>query len=342
MIRESWVQRRCPKCDGIHLGDSAVCRTCRVKYPDYVPPEIQDLDLGTMPEMKSAITVPQNIERGRLISGDSPFPKGRVHIPQTEDRDYRASIVITTPDITGENFQYCISLLRKHTPGEHRIVVVETHYNEKPYNYARDINIGLRGALDSDYYVMLNDDVFVEEAWLDKLVACARQRENIGIVGALLFFPGKKIVQHAGGSYDASVKNWANIGQMPVGHNYSNIPTRRCKREIYKEKYMTWNTGALLLITDACIETIGLMDEKLVAHCDDVEYSFRAWLNGFTVVYCPSVEAVHRENVTRKIGTKDAPDYVYKATRHLMLVLPKDKADEVQKMVDEYNEWDYP
>ncbi len=314
-------------CGAIHLSNDYLCRTCRDRNPNWTLPEDQQIEVDR-------ITLPNTLVKS---VGIHPFPKGKINIPKVAARDYKATIIITTPNISDDNFRFCKRRIDTHTPGEHRIVVIETHYNEKPYNYARDINIGLRGVQDSDYLVMLNDDVFVEEGWLDKLVDCARQDKKIGVVGALLFFPGKKIVQHAGGNYDISVESWASIGQMPVQHDYAGQPTRKVKNEIYKQKDAPWCTGALLLITKECLDKIGLMDEELVAHCDDVEFCYRVWLNGFRVVYCPDVQAVHRENVTRKYGTSDSPNYVYDATKRLLTVLNKKKADKVQESVDKSN-----
>lgn len=340
-------QKRCSICEAIHLGDDYICRTCRTKNPGWKPDskQLQDSTETILPEYKSTPSM--------ITVDDVASPIGKIHIPKVADRDYRATIIITTPDISGENFRFCKHRLDKNTPGEHRIVVIETHYNEKPYNYARDINIGLRGVQDSDYLVMLNDDVFVESGWLDTLVECARQDNKIGIVGALLYYPGKKIIQHAGGGYDVDVESWAMYGQMPVSHNYGGTPVRKLapvtyppttnydKDDIHSQKDVPWNTGALLLVTKECVDKAGLMDEELVAHCDDVEYNFRAWLSGFRVVYCPDVQAVHRENVTRKIGTKEVPDYIYNATKRLLRVLPKKKADKVQDMVDNSNKRHY-
>lgn len=328
-------------CGAIHLADDWICRSCRDRNPNWKPADIDAHDPSILPDMKSVKAKSAEAYYGKIIVEDIPFPKGKVHIPRVADRDYRVTIIITTPDVMGENFRFCKYRIDKHTPGEHRIVIVETHYNEKPYNYARDINIGLRGVKDSDYLVMLNDDVFVESGWIDTLVECARQDTKIGIVGALLFFPGKRIVQHAGGSYDREVKSWATHGQMPVSHNYSGTPTKFSKGEIYDQRDVPWNTGAILLVTKACVDKSGLMDENLVSHCDDVEYNFRAWLNGFRVVYCPDVQAVHREYVTRKHSIEGTPDYIYTATKYLLRVLSKSKADKVQDMVDKSNKRHY-
>jgi len=329
-------QKRCLICGGIFLGTDRICRICRSNNPGWEPdPEPEVI---SAPPDRIAMVPKSKVKSGRLTVERLPFPTGSVHIPRKEDRDYRATIVITTPDVGGENFQFCKYRIDKYTPGEHRLVIVETHFNEKPYNYARDINIGFRGVKDSDYLVMLNDDVFVEEGWLDKLVDCAKQDSKIGIVGCLLLYPGKTIVQHAGGTYNTEIDSWASYGQMPVWHNFAGKPIRLVKDKIYRQKYVTWNTGALLLVTKECIDKCGLMDEKLIAHCDDVEYNFRAWLNGFKVVYCPEVVAVHRENVTRIRGTAEVPSYVFEATKHLMKVLPKPDADKVQQMVDDNNE----
>ena len=325
-------QNICGMCGTAHNGNDTLCRICRKANPS----------LGFLdPRKQKNVGVAPTVLKAKTIDNSIPYPKGGVVIPHKEHRDYSATIVITTPDTLGENYRYCKHMIDEHTPGEHRIIIVESHFNEKPYNWARDINIGLRGAQNSDYYVILNDDVFVEEGWLDKLVECMKQDSKIGIVGVLLFYPGKKMIQHAGGAYNSNHdKSWEEIGMMPVKHDYQGAMATMAPGSL-KQRDVPWCTGALLMVRGSCLKDIGLLDEKLVGHCDDVELCYRAWLKHWRVVYYPDVQAVHREAITRRQTLRDVPDFMKNATEYLCTILTEEDAKLVDVLVEKSNKRNY-
>ena len=55
-----------------------------------------------------------------------------------------------------------------------------------------------------------------------------------------------------------------------------------------------WASGACLLVPKVIYQTIGGFDEKFFLYCEDVDYSWRARVNGFTVCYCPRALFFHR------------------------------------------------
>ena len=333
-------QRKCLYCVSIFIGHGDICPSCKRKG-------LGEASIMSNPDLwgdTEAIKKPQRLEEPIFTPSDviaeMPLPNSKVVIPNMEARDYTATIIIATPDTDSPNFKYCKYMLDKHTPGIHRRIIIQTNFNEKPYNWARDMNIGMRGAIDTDYYVIINDDIFVEDKWLDNAVAVARQDPKIGIVGALLLYPGKRIVQHAGGSYDPSIESWSAHGAVPAHHLYMNQPYKRVQPQL-KQKDVVWCTGALLVITKQFIQKVGVMDEQLVSHSDDLEYGFRAWLNGFRVVFSPDVIAVHREYVTRKQSIPSMSDNMIKALKRMIEVVGKKNGDKVFRMVEESNRKHY-
>jgi cellulose synthase/poly-beta-1,6-N-acetylglucosamine synthase-like glycosyltransferase len=270
--------------------------------------------------------------------GFVPFPTGATYIPHLDERDYKATIIISTPDTESNNFRYCKRRLDSSTPGIHRRLIVQTNFNEKPYNWSRDMNIGLR-VPDTDYYIIMNDDIFVEPGWLDELVKVARQDKKIGIVGGTLLYPGSRIVQHAGGGYNEEL-SWSENGAIPTTQKHFGEKYDALLPDL-KQEDVPWVAGALILVTKECVRSIGVMDEQLVGHSDDIEYCFRAWLNGFRVVYTPSVASIHRDAVTRQISAEGVPNFVSDALLRLMDILPKAKADHVMSIVEESNRVNY-
>jgi len=57
--------------------------------------------------------------------------------------------------------------------------------------------------------------------------------------------------------------------------------------------YTPWASGFFLLIDSSFFRQVGGFDENFWMYCEDVDLSWRAWLNGFKVVYCPRAVGYH-------------------------------------------------
>lgn len=57
--------------------------------------------------------------------------------------------------------------------------------------------------------------------------------------------------------------------------------------------YTPWASGFLLLINSPFFRQVRGFDENFWMYCEDVDLSWRAWLNGFKVVYNPSAVGYH-------------------------------------------------
>jgi len=164
-------------------------------------------------------------------------------------------------------------------------MIIESHKKELIFDYTHNINF--IKSIDANYYVMMNDDLYVKENWLNALIETTKQDEKIGIVGGLYFFPDGK-VQHAGGM------------NRFIFNKFFNLTPKQAGPALYKQRDCPFIQGALQLITKKCIDTIGWYDDQTFSLiCSDVEYCFRAWYNNFRVVYQPKCIAVHEEKLSR-------------------------------------------
>jgi len=205
----------------------------------------------------------------------------------------RVAIIIATPTITRYKFRKTYENLKRHTHSQYQLIIVETHFDEEIYCHPRDMNIAPKGT-DADFYVFMNDDIYVKPGWLDGLVQTALQDKRIGIVGGLFFYPDGRI-QHAGGyiiSYDPH-----DFDQVKVQHRFYRKHLHECPQAL-EQRDCVFVTGAIQLVRKECINDIGLWDERLCLSWNDVEYGFRAWFNGWRVVYTPKCQAIHDEGAT--------------------------------------------
>ena len=143
----------------------------------------------------------------------------------------------------------------------------------EPFNFARQINKGLRRAR-GDALLLLNNDIEVHDSgWLKEMVACLDYPET-GIVGARLLYPSGKI-QHAGVILGLSglAGHWFAGSEGITPGPMNRLKVRQSFSAV---------TGACMLISRPCYEATGEWDETIFAVAfNDIDYCLRAALSGF-------------------------------------------------------------
>ncbi|NLA43283.1 glycosyltransferase family 2 protein [Candidatus Saccharibacteria bacterium] len=169
---------------------------------------------------------------------------------------------------------------------------------EKPFSYAKSCNEGARVAK-GDILIMLNNDTEVLNSdWLELLAGDA-QREEIGAVGCLLFYPDGRRIQHAG----------VGVGLGGVAANSFQMmmleqPMSQTQHLYINTKHnMTAVTAACLAIRRSVYEEVGGFDEEFRITYNDVDLCLRLHEKGYLNLYTPHVRLLHHESIS--LGTPD-------------------------------------
>jgi len=93
----------------------------------------------------------------------------------------RASILIASADPSGPGFARCMAELRAHTRD---VEVLVLNNPREDFSITNVMNRLVRASV-GRYIVIMGDDCFVAEGWLDKMVTEAMSDPRIGIVGGL-------------------------------------------------------------------------------------------------------------------------------------------------------------
>jgi len=168
----------------------------------------------------------------------------------------------------------------------------------EPFNFARQINRGLRAAR-GEGLLLLNNDIEIQDpSWLKEMVGCLDYPDT-GIVGARLLYPTGKL-QHAGVI--------VGLGGL-AGHWYGNAAatTLGPMNRLSVRQSFSAVTGACMLISRKCYQATGELDEQNfpIAY-NDVDYCLRAASAGFRTVWTPFATLVHHESATRGSDETDA------------------------------------
>jgi O-antigen biosynthesis protein len=162
-----------------------------------------------------------------------------------------------------------------------------------PFNYSKLSNDGA-ALVRSPMLVFLNDDIeIIHAGWLKALVAYARQ-PSVGVVGAKLLFPNRKI-QHAG-----VVLGMGGI----AGHLY-----RRSAANEYGYLGQIQTPREVSAITAACIAIAhdkfdsvdGFDSANLPVDLNDMDLCLRISEKGWINIWTPDAQLIHLQSASRGI-----------------------------------------
>lgn len=117
------------------------------------------------------------------------------------------------------------------------------------------------------------------------------QRNDIGAVGAMLYYPDDTI-QHAG----------VTIGVLKLaGHNFKHSPRGNCGyfgRAGYQQN-ISAVTAACLMLPAKVYSEVGGLDESFAVAFNDIDFCMRIRKAGYLIAFTPFAELYHYESISR-------------------------------------------
>lgn len=168
-----------------------------------------------------------------------------------------------------------------------------------PFNYSRLNNFAAEQA-EGKYYILLNNDVeVITPEWVEEMLMYT-QREDVGAVGCMLYYPDNKI-QHAG----------IVLGMGPdraAGHAFLEVPKDSIGymgRLCYAQN-MSAVTAACMMVKASLYSEVGGFDESFLVAFNDVDFCLKIRKTGHLIVWTPYAELYHDESKSR--GYEDSPE----------------------------------
>lgn len=228
------------------------------------------------------------------------------------------SIIIPNKD-HADLLDTCVqSLMEKTTYDNYEIIIVENNSTDErtflyyenlqrqcdrvrvetwsgDFNFSAIVNYGVSLA-SGEYCLLLNNDTKVIEPRSLEIMLGTCMRDDVGAVGARLYFPDDT-VQHAG---------VAIYGAGPVHVNRS-LPKSNAGvfRSVLTTQDFSAVTGACLMTEKRLYLESGGLDEELAVAYSDIDYCLRLREEGYLVVYAADAELYHFESASRGDDTID-------------------------------------
>jgi len=188
-------------------------------------------------------------------------------------------------------------------------------YNE-PFNYSAINNYAVNNYSQGEHIIFLNNDIkIITNQWIEELLAFS-QREDVGVVGAKLYFPDNKI-QHAGVI--------VGIGGV-AGHSHKYFTKHDLSyfNRINIVQNLSAVTAACLMVKKGLFNELrGLDETNLKVAFNDVDFCLRAREKGYNNIYTPYCEAYHYESISR--GKEDNPQKIERFNNEVLYMKRRHK-----------------
>jgi len=189
----------------------------------------------------------------------------------------------------------CLAALDRQTLTDFDIIVVDNSGGEGTAKYCPKVrvisnqeNLGFGFAVNqairessSQYVIVLNDDTVPTPDFLERLIAAAEKRYEIGMASPKILLAGKDQIDSAGMllARDGSSKQRGH-GQ-PV-------------TSLSSQSEVLFPSGCACLYRRDMLDEIGLFDESYFLYCEDTDLGLRARWAAWECAYVPDARVEHR------------------------------------------------
>ena len=193
-----------------------------------------------------------------------------------------------------------------------RITLIESPEN---LGYTGGNNLGMRRALadGADYLWLFNNDATAAPDTLARLIATCEADPAIGLASPLVCDDQDHATIHfAGGRFDLAA---------PTYEPTEDLEKARLWQAAAPGHMALWGTA--MLARRALVEKIGLLDDRIFAYWEDIDYSIRSALAGFRNVMVFDAVIFHAAKPTIRSPRDVKPYYFYFMTRNEILMWRK-------------------
>lgn len=197
-----------------------------------------------------------------------------------------------------------VGWLAEHWPA------VEVVAHEENRGVAAALNTCFAMGEGSEFVLLLNNDVELDPACIEQLMGALRASPQAAVAQAkLLDFSRRELLDGTGDSY-----SWAGV------------PHRRGQSELDQGQYdelqdVFGACAATALYRRSALEEVGGFDEQFFALCEDIDWSFRARLAGYSCRYAPAAVAYHIGSAS--LGPRVSEFTLYHNWRNQLWVVAK-------------------
>lgn len=161
-------------------------------------------------------------------------------------------------------------------------------FNAKNVGFAKAVNQCIKEA-SGEFIMLLNPDAKLLDKKLISAIQFMKKNCSVGIIGP-------KIVDRHGSVQDSCrdfmvPKNWVSRNTRRFFGISSGSVLE--KKDYNLTQRVDWVSGACMLVRQAAVEQVGLMDERYFMYIEDMDWCRQFWAQGWEVWYLPDWVVEH-------------------------------------------------
>lgn len=183
------------------------------------------------------------------------------------------------------------------------------------YGFAEGYNRAIR-QVDSEYVVLLNNDVEVTAGWLGEMVAYMDANPGVGACQPKLLSERNRSKFEYAGAAGGFIDRYGY--PFCRGRVFEAVEEDESQYDEIQEIF--WASGAAMLIRKTLYEDVGGLDGSFFAHSEEIDLCWRLVSRGYKIVCLPFSKVYHVGAATLK---KESPRKTYLNFRNNRLMLYK-------------------
>ncbi len=189
-----------------------------------------------------------------------------------------AEIIVADNDSSDDSVAY----LQQNFP-EVRII-----QNEINGGFAKGYNDAL-AQVNAEYYILLNSDIEVTSNWITPVIALMDKNPEIAACQPkLMSYYEREKFEYAGAAGGFIDKYGYPFCR---GRLFQTLESDGGQYDEVTEIF--WATGACIFIRSAIYHKLGGLDERFFAHMEEIDFCWRAKLDGHKIMFCPDSTVYH-------------------------------------------------
>lgn len=143
--------------------------------------------------------------------------------------------------------------------------------------------------VDADYYIILNDDVAVEDGWIEPLFEFMEENPEAGACQPKMLADTDRTSFEYAGACGGFIDRFGY--PFCRGRILSNLEKDNGQYDEPMETF--WATGACMMIRSSLFHHLGGFDDRFFAHMEEIDLCWRTQLSGYKVTVVPQSMVWH-------------------------------------------------
>lgn len=187
-------------------------------------------------------------------------------------------------------------------------------------------NIGINYFLSrtkGDYLAFLDNDIEVEEDFIDKALKAFEKEKNLGIVGGIIYYGRSKKIQWAG----SKINWWKGIFESFTSGEF-------------KEREIDNVMGAIIFAKREVYEKVPEIDESYFIYHEDPDWCLSVKKKGYKILFLPQLKFYH--HCSSSLGMESPLFYYYRTRNRLKFFFKNSQKSKFILFFLYFLLWDFP